>query len=141
MKNITILFVLMFSLFSIGTFAQKRQDKHKIVFQFTNANDTIQQKAFTNQLNNLTAHWPKAKYEVVVYNMGLEYLMLTKSKHIAAIKALHAKGVRFVVCENTMKSRKITKEQLMPEVEFVPAGIAEVVEKQEKGWSYIKGGF
>jgi intracellular sulfur oxidation DsrE/DsrF family protein len=41
--------------------------------------------------------------------------MLTKSKHIAAIKALHAKGVRFVVCENTMKSRKITKEQLIPE--------------------------
>lgn len=141
MKNITILFVLLFSLVSIGTFAQKRQDKHKIVFQFTNANDTIQQKAFTNQLNNLTAHWPKAKYEVVVYNMGLEYLMPAKSKHIEAIKALHAKGVRFVVCENTMKSRKITKEQLIPETEFVPAGIAEVVEKQEQGWSYIKGGF
>jgi intracellular sulfur oxidation DsrE/DsrF family protein len=41
-----------------------------------------------------------------------------------------------------MKSRKITKEQL-PEVEYVPAGIAaEVVErKQEQGWSYIKEGF
>jgi len=141
MKNLTILFVLLFSLISIGTFAQKREDEHKIVFQFTNANDTIQQKAFTNQLNNLTAHWPKAKYEVVVYNMGLEYIMLTKSKHIDAIKALHAKGVRFVVCQNTMKSRKITKEQLIPEVEFVPTGIAEVVEKQEQGWSYIKGGF
>jgi intracellular sulfur oxidation DsrE/DsrF family protein len=64
--------------------------------------------------------------------MGLEYLMLTKSKHIAAIKALHAKGVRFVVCENTMKSRKITKEQLIPEVEYVPAGIAEVVENKNK---------
>jgi hypothetical protein len=60
MKNITILFVLLFGLISIGTYAQ-RQDKHKIVFQFTNANDTIQQKAFTNQLNNLTTHWPKAK--------------------------------------------------------------------------------
>ncbi len=138
MKN---LFIALICLLSVNSFAQKRQDKHKIVFQFTNANDTIQQKAFTNQLNNLTAHWPKAKYEVVVYNMGLEYLMLTKSNHIAAIKALHAKGVRFVVCENTMKSRKITKEQLISEVEFVPAGIAEVVEKQEQGWSYIKGGF
>ncbi|MET0759762.1 MAG: DsrE family protein, partial [Flavobacterium sp.] len=99
------------------------------------------QKAFANQLNNLTAHWPKAKYEVVVYNMGLEFLMPAKSKHIAAIKALHAKGVRFVVCENTMKNRKITKEQLIPEAEYVPAGIAEIVEKQEQGWSYIKGGF
>ncbi|TDD77310.1 DsrE family protein [Flavobacterium caseinilyticum] len=141
MKNLTILFVLFFGLISIGTFAQKRQSKHKIVFQFTNANDTIQQKAFANQLNNLTAHWPKAKYEVVVYNMGLEFLMPSKSKHIATIKALHAKGVRFVVCENTMTTRKITKEQFIPEAEYVTAGIAEIVEKQEQGWSYIKGGF
>ncbi|OAB30425.1 hypothetical protein SAMN05444395_11095 [Flavobacterium fryxellicola] len=141
MKNLTILFVLLFGLISIGTFAQKRQSKHKIVFQFTNANDTIQQKAFANQLYNLTAHWPKAKYEVVVYNMGLEFLMPSKSKHIAAIKALHAKGVRFLVCENTMTTRKITKEQFIPEVEYVAAGIAEIVEKQEQGWSYIKGGF
>ena len=141
MKNLTLSFILVFSMISIVALAQKRQSKHKIVFQFTNANDTIQQKAFANQLNNLTAHWPKAKYEVVVYNMGLEFLMPAKSKHIAAIKALHAKGVRFVVCENTMKNRKITKEQLIPEAEYVPAGIAEIVEKQEKGWSYIKGGF
>ena len=141
MKNLTILFVLLFGLISIVALAQKKSNNHKIVFQFTNANDTIQQKAFANQLNNLTALWPKAKYEVVVYNMGLEFLMPTKSKHIAAIKALHEKGVRFVVCENTMKNRKITKDQLIPEVEYVPAGIAEIVEKQEQGWSYIKGGF
>jgi intracellular sulfur oxidation DsrE/DsrF family protein len=110
----------------------KRQDKHKIVFQFTNANDTIQQKAFTNQLNNLTTHWPKAKYEVVVYNMGLEYLMLTKSKHIAAIKALHAKGVRFVVCENTMKSRKITKEQLIPEGNMCPPALLKLLKTRTR---------
>ena len=141
MKNLTVLFVLLFGLISIAALAQKKSNNHKIVFQFTNANDTIQQKAFANQLNNLTAHWPKAKYEVVVYNMGLEFLMPTKSKHIPTIKVLHEKGVRFVVCENTMKNRKITKDQLIPEVEYVPAGIAEIVEKQEQGWSYIKGGF
>lgn len=141
MKNLKLITLILIGLFTVSTFAQKRPKKHKIVFQFTNANDTLQQKAFANQLKNLTDHWPNAKYEVVVYNMGLEFVMATKSKHIAAIKALHAKGVRFVVCENTMKNRKITKEQLIPEVEYVPAGIAEIVEKQEQGWSYIKGGF
>lgn len=73
--------------------------------------------------------------------MGLEFLMPSKSKHIATIKALHAKGVRFIVCENTMTTRKISKEQFIPEVEYVTSGIAEIVEKQEQGWSYIKGGF
>jgi intracellular sulfur oxidation DsrE/DsrF family protein len=27
------------------------------------------------------------------------------------------------------------------EVEYVPVGIVEIVEKQEQGWTYIKGGF
>jgi hypothetical protein len=61
MKNLTVLFVLLFGLISIAALAQKKSNNHKIVFQFTNANDTIQQKAFANQLNNLTAHCPKAK--------------------------------------------------------------------------------
>jgi intracellular sulfur oxidation DsrE/DsrF family protein len=29
----------------------------------------------------------------------------------------------------------------MSEVEYIPVGIAEIVEKQEQGWSYVKGGF
>jgi intracellular sulfur oxidation DsrE/DsrF family protein len=141
MKNLKLTTLILIGLFTVFTSAQKRPNNHKIVFQFTNAIDTLQQKAFANQLNNLTNHWPKAKYEVVVYNMGLEFLMPSKSKHIATIKALHAKGVRFIVCENTMTTRKISKEQFIPEVEYVTAGIAEIVEKQEQGWSYIKGGF
>jgi intracellular sulfur oxidation DsrE/DsrF family protein len=141
MKNLPILFILVFSMISIGALAQKKPNNHKIVFQFTNANDTLQQKAIVNQLTNLTNHWPKAKYEVVIHSMGLPFVMSSKSKQIQAIKALRAKGVRFLVCENTLKSQKVTKDQLITEVEYVPVGIAEIVEKQEQGWSYIKGGF
>lgn len=141
MKNGTLLFILVFSMISIGALAQKKPNNHKIVFQFTNANDTLQQKAIVNQLTNLTNHWPNAKYEVVIHSMGLPFVMSSKSKQIQAIKALRAKGVRFLVCENTLKSQKVTKDQLITEVEYVPVGIAEIVEKQEQGWTYIKGGF
>lgn len=41
-------------------------------------------------------------------------------------------GVRFVACENTMK-QKILKEEILPEVGFVPMGIGEIIMKQEKG--------
>ena len=141
MKNLTLSFILVFSMISIAAFAQKKPNKHKIVFQFTNAADTLQQKAIVNQLKNLTTHWPNAKYEVVIHSMGLPFVMSTKSKQIDAIKELRAKGVRFLVCENTMKSQKVSKEQIISEVEYVPVGIAEIVEKQEQGWTYIKAGF
>ena len=141
MKNLTLSFILVFSMISIAALAQKKPNNHKIIFQFTNATDTLQQKAIINQLNNLTTHWPKAKYEVVIHSMGLPFVMSGKSKQIQDIKTLRDKGVRFVVCENTLKSQKVTKDQLIQEVEYVPVGIAEIVEKQEQGWTYIKGGF
>ena len=139
MKN---LFLALICLLSVNSFAQIKPKDHKIVFQFTNANDTLQQKAFVKQLENITAHWPNAKYEVVVYNQGVDLVMKKNTKYQARLQALKSKGVNFVVCENTLKNRKISKDAF-PEVlvGFVPAGIAEIVEKQEEGWSYIRGGF
>ena len=141
MKTLKLIIFLLIGLTTFSAIAQKKPNNHKIVFQFTNAADTLQQKAIINQLTNLTAHWPKAKYEVVIHSMGLPFVMSGKSKQIQAIKVLRAKGVRFLVCENTLKSQKVSKDQLLSEVEYVPVGIAEIVEKQEQGWTYIKGGF
>jgi intracellular sulfur oxidation DsrE/DsrF family protein len=140
MKIVKSLMLIILIATTTNAIAQKKQ--HKIVFQFTNANDSLQQKAFVKQLENLIEYWPKAKCEVVLYNQGLELLMKTNTKYYENLVALHNKGVRFVICENTLKNRKINKDLFDPLlVEYVPAGIAEIVEKQEQGWSYIKGGF
>jgi uncharacterized protein len=40
-----------------------------------------------------------------------------------------------------LKAKKIDKSQLMSNLDFVVMGIAEIVVKQELGWSYIKAGF
>lgn len=65
----------------VNSFAQTEPKDHKIIFQFTNANDTLQQKAFVKQLENITEHWPNAKYEVVLYNQGLELVMKNNTKY------------------------------------------------------------
>jgi intracellular sulfur oxidation DsrE/DsrF family protein len=133
--------IIFFALLSLQSFAQEKVD-HKIVFQFTNANDSMQQKAFMKQLENLTEYWPNAKYEVVLYNQGVELVMKSNAKFKEKLTQLKAKGIEFIVCENTLKNRKISRDTLMQEiVQYVPAGIAEIVVKQEQGWSYIKGGF
>jgi hypothetical protein len=68
--------------------------------------------------------------------------MQNNTGYIARLVKLHSNGVRFLICENTLKNRKISKDVFISEiVEYIPAGIAEIVEKQEQGWSYIKGGF
>ena len=40
-----------------------------------------------------------------------------------------------------MNKYGITKEMLIPSAGSVPSGVAELVIKQEEGWSYLKTGY
>ncbi|CZR02244.1 Hypothetical protein Tpal_2729 [Trichococcus palustris] len=55
------------------------------------------------------------------------------------IQSLQAKGVRFVACGNAVKKFRIAEKSLTDKkIEVVPAGIAELVLRQEEGYSYIR---
>jgi intracellular sulfur oxidation DsrE/DsrF family protein len=114
---------------------------HKIVMQLTSS-DTLVHKGLLKQLNNLKAGWgDSVAIEVVCHGPGIEFLMKEKSNKVNQINSMMSKNVRFVACENTLKAKKIEKNQLMLNLDYVVMGIAEIVEKQEQGWSYIKAGF
>lgn len=139
--GISMLAILMVSFFgSTKILAQDTGAGHKIVFQLTD-NDEKSHKALSNQLKNLTEGWPDAEFEVVVHSAGINYLQKSKTTSKDEIEALTAKGVKFKACENTLKSKNIDKSDILETAGFVPMGIAEVVLKQEAGWSYIKAGF
>lgn len=113
--------------------------KHKVVFQLTSS-DTLVHKALIKQLNNFLNAAPKSKLEVVCHNNGITFLQTGVTKQADAIRALKVRGVDFVACENTMRERKLTRANLVDECRTVPAGIVEIVLKQEKRWAYIRAG-
>ncbi len=113
--------------------------KLKVVFQLTSG-DTLAQKALAKQLHNFLVAAPNAKIEVVCHNNGISFLQSAVSKQGEKIKELSERGVDFVACENTLRERKIKREELFKECRTVPAGVVEVVIKQDKGWAYIKAG-
>ena len=136
--------LLLFVALATGAQAQQTnpvvtQKKLKVVFQLT-TNDTLAQKALVKQIHNFMTAAPKAKVEVVCHNNGITFLQSNVTKQAEGIKALAARGVDFVACENTLRERKIDKKDLLPEISFVPAGVVEIVLKQDKGWAYIKAG-
>lgn len=131
--------ILAIGLISSAAKAQDMGAGHKIVFQLTN-DEFSSQQALTNQLKNLTEAWPEASFEVVVHSAGINYLQQSKTDFAAEIEALGKLGVEFKACENTLKSKNISKEEILKSAGFVPMGIGEVVLKQEAGWSYIKAG-
>jgi len=112
---------------------------YKMVFQLTSA-DTAIHTGLVKQLNNVLNAAPKSQIEVVCHNQGIAFLVSAKTLQAKKIQELKAKGVVFVACENTMRDRKIKREDLVPEAATVPAGIIEIVKKQRKNWAYLKAG-
>ena len=139
MKNLIVALVV-FTTFS--SLAQKIDDgkKHKIVIQFVSG-DSLSQQSLLNNLKNLREGWPKAQVEVVLHGPGMGIAVTERTKHAKTLEDFCInKNIKMVVCENTMKQRNVTKAQLLPFIGTVPMGIGEIVLKQEKGWSYLKGG-
>lgn len=79
--------------------------------------------------------------EVLAHGPGVEMFMTEKATQQEAIQNLKSKGVHFVICENTLTQKSISKEQLLPDLEYVKFGLVEVITKQEQGWTYLKAGF
>lgn len=117
----------------------KNQQKHRVVFQLSSG-DTLTQRGLLKNLHNLLTEWPDAQIEVVSHSQGLDFVLAKESVFAKEINALGKKGVVFVACENTLRSRKLDKSALLPGITTVPSGVAEIVKKQEEGWSYLKAG-
>ena len=53
-------------------------------------------------------------------------------------QALAHRGVKFLLCENTMRGVKLGKRDLMPFARTVSSAVGELVRKQTDGWAYLK---
>jgi len=142
MKYLTLVALLFLLSSNAAVIAQEKQDKvHHFVMQLNTA-DTAVWSSMIGNIRNFQKVWPgKVAIEVVVHGKALNFLVADKSHLVADIEFMTKKGVVFNACENTMNKYGIKKEMLIPSVSSVPSGVAELVMKQEEGWSYLKTGF
>jgi len=143
--NIKTLILLIGSLF-MGTVLNAQNKKsaevkpeHQIIFQLTSG-DTTAHKQLMKQFTNILNVSPTTKIEVVCHGAGLDMLVTGKTIVEDKINALVDKGVKFNACEFSIKERKVDRASIISKAGYVPAGIIEIVTKQEQGWSYIKAG-
>ena len=112
---------------------------YKVVIQLTSGDTTVHHSV-VKQINNLLTGAPKSQIEVVCHNQGIYFLVTAKTLQAEKVRELKARGVVFADCENTMRDRKIKREELLPEATTVPSGVVEIVKKQRKKWAYLKAG-
>ncbi len=130
---------------ALGTLAcvlpiQAQTKAHRVLFALTSPEEVDWQLTLNNVRNLESGLAPDAvEVEIVAYGPGTAFLK--KDAPVAAeIQKLEAAHVHFVACGNAMKKQHLEAADLVAGVDVVPAGIVEVVRKQEGGWVYIKAG-
>ena len=107
-------------------------------------NDTSTQALST--LRNIRNHLdtdPTTKITVVTHAFGVDFLMegmkdRNESPFAATVSALTNRGVKFEVCEITLKNRNLKREQFIMEAGFTPSGVVRLTKLQKQGYAYIK---
>ena len=79
----------------------------------------------------------KVEVEVVAYGPGIGMLKLESPVAQRVADAL-GQGVKVVACENTLTAQKLVRADMLPNLAYVPAGVVELMRKQQQGWAYIR---
>lgn len=114
--------------------------KYKVIVQLTSADDAVI-KGAASQINNLLKALDGAvAVELVCHGQSLPFVLNSGDKWSDLIHQLLEKNVVIAACENMLNANGKKSADLFPGVITVPAAIAEIVIKQQEGWSYVKAG-
>ena len=116
----------------------------KAVYHIDNA-EAQATKGLRNVRNHLDVA-PETKIVVVTHANGVDFLMEgAKDKanpsvdYAALVSDLKARGVKFEVCEITLKNRNLNKNQFTLDADFTPSGVARIAQLQSREkFAYIK---
>ena len=116
--------------------------RHKVVFHVNVADEARWQEVLSNVENVQKAFGGSSvEIEVVAHGAGIGLVQLKNAALRERIAAIEKTGPVFAACSNTLRKQQLTAADLTPGVRIVDSGVAELIRKQEEGFSYVKLGF
>ena len=118
--------------------ASKAAEKYKVIYHVT----TDDPRMWNQSLNNIrqvqkVLGKDNVEVELVVNGWGIGMLQMESVVGNRVNEAV-ANGVTVVACEATMADRKISKDDMLKSIGYVPGGVIEAIQKQKAGWAYLK---
>jgi intracellular sulfur oxidation DsrE/DsrF family protein len=112
--------------------------RNRVVIQVSDA-DPAKWNLALNNARNIQADLGAANVdvEIVAYGPGIGMLKLD-STVASRIGEAAAAGVKVVACENTMKAQKLARGDMLEGLGYAPAGVVEIMARQQQGWAYIR---
>ena len=139
LKQASCALLLMLGILTMGSVAAQSS----VVYHIDNA--ALQGlKGLRNIRNHLDVA-PTTKIVVVTHAEGVDMMMEAAKdeknavEYAPLIAALKSRGVRFEVCEITLKNRKLNKDQFILDADFTPSGVVRIADLQfQDKFAYIK---
>lgn len=115
---------------------------HNIVYQFNKADQEYHRAVLFSVGEMLRQYEDNVSIVVTAFGPGIHILAKSPKRPVneetkQRVKSLAEYGVKFHACGNTMNSLGWTADDMLPFVEVVKVGAADIMALQEKGYSYI----
>ena len=118
--------------------------KQKVVYHL-NYDNPKRQKGMLRNINNHIKAVGAKKLDLRVVMHGKGYTMLQTANNDLQLQnsiiKLKDKGVKFQLCANTIRGKKLNENKLFgfdPKNDKVPSGVAEIAKLQKKGFAYLR---
>ena len=137
-RHLTLGFVMAFAVLTHSAVSMAAQQKAKIVLQVSD-NDPAKWNLALNNARNAQDDLGKDNIdiEIVVYGPGIHMLRMEATTATRVTQAIQS-GISIVACENTMTAQKINKADMHDAISYVPAGVIQLMKRQQQGWAYIR---
>jgi intracellular sulfur oxidation DsrE/DsrF family protein len=118
--------------------AQNGKRANRVVMQVSDG-DAAKWNLALNNARNLQADLGRDNIEVEIVAYGPGIGMLKADSVVAnRVEEALAAGTKIVACENTMTGQKLSRDDMLPKIGYVKAGVVELMQKQQDGWAYIR---
>ncbi|NVK19287.1 MAG: DsrE family protein [Methylocystaceae bacterium] len=110
----------------------------KIVLQVTSKDEFHVNNVYYNAINLQKFYGTdNVKIAIVFFGPGIRSILTESAISPERVKSLQDYEIEFIACNNTMTTIGKKPKDLLADIRVVTSGIAEIIEKKEKGWHYI----
>ena len=112
--------------------------KSRVVIQVSDA-DPAKWNLALNNAKNVQADLGAANVEIEIVAYGPGIGMIKAGSPVSMrIDEATMTGVKVVACENTMTNMKLTRGDMLKGLDYVSAGVVEIMQRQQQGWAYVR---
>ena len=118
--------------------ADSSKVKERVVIQVSDDSPKTWGQAL-NVVENLQQAYGRENVEIKLVALGFGIGILTLDSPAGGrIQDTLQSGAQIAACEVTMRRRKLTRDDMLPNISYVPAGVVEIIKLQKEGWSHIR---